>query len=314
MLSRVADALFWMGRYLERAEHIARLVDVGFHLELDLHGVMAAPPEMYWTSLGAILQQPMRAGEHNGRPPMTAMARWLMLDLENPGSIMACIHRARNNARSIRGAITSEMWRALNKLFWQLSEPELQAQAAESPADFCQAVAAGSHLFQGVADATLTHDESWHFIQLGKYLERADKVVRIVDIKYHLLRELTDPADLPLSNLLWAGVLRSCLAYEAYQRLYISRVEPERVVEFLLMHADFPRSARFCLERAAEALRGIQGGEEGPADRMVGRVLSDLRYGDMRQILSGNFRAFLEGVQIRCNQVSLAVQDHYALT
>jgi uncharacterized alpha-E superfamily protein len=314
MLSRVADALFWMSRYLERAEHVARLVDVGFHLELDLHGVMTAPPEMYWTSLLAIIQQPMPAATSNGKPPLLSVARWLMLDPENPNSIMTCIQRARNNARGIRGAISSDMWRALNKLYWQLGDPEFSTHAPESPADFCQTVVAGSHLFQGVCDATLTHDEGWHFIQLGKYMERADKVVRILDIKYHLLRELTDPADLPFSNLQWAGVLKSCLAYEAYQRLYISRVEPERVVEFLLLHPDFPRSARFCLERAADALRGIQGPEEGPADRLIGRVLSDLRYGDIQQILTGNFRAFLDGIQIRCNQASMAVKDHYALS
>jgi uncharacterized alpha-E superfamily protein len=312
MLSRVANALFWMSRYLERAEHVARLVDVGFHLELDLHGVMTGPPEMYWTSLVAILQQHVPA-HTEGASPQAPITRWLMLDLDNPSSIMSCIHRARNNARSIRGAISSEMWRALNKLYWELCDTELASQAAESPGDFCQAVAAGSHLFQGVCDATMTHDEGWQFMQLGKQLERADKIARILDIKYHLLQELTDPADQPLANLQWAGVLHSCLAYEAYQRLYISRVEPARVVEFLLLHPDFPRSVRFCLEHAALALRAIQGEGDTQADRLLGRVLSELRYGDLADILQGNFHAFLDGVLVRCNHVSKAVQEQYAL-
>jgi uncharacterized alpha-E superfamily protein len=313
MLSRVADALFWMNRYLERAEHIARLVDVGFHLELDLHGVMAGPPEMYWTSLLAILQQPAPVHIEPGTTPQAFITRWLLLDQDNPSSIMSCIYRARSNARSIRGTLSSGIWRALNNLYWQVSDPEFCRHVMESPGDFCQTVTAGGHLFQGVCDATMTHDEGWHFLQLGKYLERADKIVRIVDNKYHLLQELTNPVDLPLLNLQWAGVLRSCMAYEAYQRLYISRVEPECVVEFLLLHPSFPRSVRFCLEHAAEALRAIQGPEKSQADRLLGRVLSELRYGDLDEILAGNFRAFLEGILTRCNQISRAVKEQYAL-
>jgi uncharacterized alpha-E superfamily protein len=313
MLSRVAGALFWMSRYLERAEHIARLVDVGFHLELDLHGVMAGPPEMYRTSLLAILQQPIPPHVAAGSAPQASITRWLLLDLENPSSIMSCIYGARGNARSIRGTLSSGMWRALNKLYWQITDPEFSRHVLESPGEFCQLVTAGGHLFQGVTDATMTHDEGWQFLQLGKYLERADKIVRIVDNKYHLLLDLTDPVDLPLLNLQWAGVLRSCMAYEAYQRLYISRVEPEQVVEFLLLHPSFPRSVRFSLEHAAAALRAIQGPEESQADRLLGRVLSELRYGDLEQILGVNFRAFLEGILVRCNQISRAVQEQYAL-
>jgi uncharacterized alpha-E superfamily protein len=313
MLSRVADALFWMSRYLERVEHVARLVDVCFHLELDLHGVTAGPPEMSWTSLLAILQQPAPLQIPHSQTLHGFITRWLLVDLDNPGSIMTCIHRARNNARSIRGTITSGMWRALNTLYWEISDPDFCGRVGESPGDFCRAVAAGSQLFHGVADATLTHDEGWHFLQLGKYLERADKIVRIVDNKYHLLQDLSNPVDLPVLNLQWAGVLSSCLAYEAYQRLYISRVEPERVVEFLLLHASFPRSVRFCLEQAATALRAIQGPEESHADRLLGRVLSELRYGDVEQILAANFRVFLEGILVRCNQISRAVEEQFAL-
>jgi uncharacterized alpha-E superfamily protein len=313
MLSRVADALFWLNRYLERAEHIARLVDVGFHLELDLHGVMAGPPEMYWTSLLAILQQPPPGQPVAGQSSQATITRWLLLDVDNPNSILAYLRRARNNARSIRGSISSGMWRALNKLYWEVSDSEFCKHVTESPGDFCRAVATGGQQFQGVCDATMTHDEGWHFLQLGKYLERADKIVRILDNKYHLLQELTNPVDLPLLNLQWAGVLRSCQAYEAYQRLYISRVEPARVVEFLLLHPHFPRSARFCLEHASAALRAIQGAQESPAERLLGRVLSDLRYGDLEQILAGNFRALLEGILARCNQISQAVQEQYAL-
>lgn len=317
MLSRVADALFWMSRYLERAEHVARLLDVSFHVELDLSGVLTGPPELQWTSLGAILQQPLPHADPTASSPQSAISHWMTFDLSNPSSIMGCITRARDNARSIRGAITSEMWTELNKLYWQLRDPDFTRQVDESPHAFYEAVVCGSHLFQGVCDATLTHDEGWQFIQLGKYLERTEKTLRILDVKYHLLQDLTNPSDLPLCNLQWAAVLRSCLAYEAYQRLYVGRVEPEHVVEFLLVHEEFPRSVRFCLQTAARALAEIEGPSaehrRSRASRTLGRVLSDLQYAELDQVLDGDFHAFLGNVLDHCGQVSRAVQEQYTL-
>jgi uncharacterized alpha-E superfamily protein len=305
-----------MSRYLERAEHVARLLDVCFHLELDLHGMTAAPHELHWTALMATLQQVV-VPRPDAPSPQAAISAWLTFDRDNPTSIMSCVTRARNNARTIRGTINSEMWKELNKLYWQLSDEAFARLARESPHEFYQAVECGNHLFQGVCDATLTHDEGWQFIQLGKFLERADKTLRILDIQYHLLHELTNPNDLPLCNLQWAGVLRSCRAFEAYQKLYVGRVEPEHIVEFLLLDPDFPRSVRFCLEAAAEALARIErprpGQSVGRADRILGRVLSDLKFGEVDQLLQGDLHAFFGSVLERCAQVSRAVQDQYSL-
>ena len=313
MLSRVADALFWMSRYLERAEHIARLLDVYFHLELDLHGVTGAY-ELQWTSLATILQQRVPATGNDGRPPHAPLTDLLTFDVDNPGSILSSITRARANARSIRGRINAAVWKELNKLYWQISDPATIAQARESPHEFFQAVERGSHIVQGVCDATLTHDEGWQFIQVGKYMERADKTVRILDVQYHLLQGLTNPTDPSLSNLQWAGVLRSCDAYEAYQKLYVGRIEPDRVVEFLLLHPDFPRSVRFALEAVAAALASIEGaGSGGEAGRILGRVLGELRYGDIDEILCGDLHVFLTGLLDRCARASLVVQDQYSL-
>ncbi|MBY0526175.1 MAG: alpha-E domain-containing protein [Gemmataceae bacterium] len=318
MLSRVADALFWMSRYLERAEHIARLLDVCFHLEMDLRGVLAGLPELNWTSLAAILQQqPVPPHRFEGASPQAALSAWLTFDLQNPESIMSCVSRARYNARSIRGSINSEMWKELNKLYWQLCDPAFSNQARESPHEFYWAVECGSHLVQGVCDATLTHEEGWQFIQLGKFLERAGKTLRILDIQYQLLQELIDPGDRPLANLQWAAVLRSCRAYEAYQKLYVGRIEPEHVVDFLLLHAESPRSVRFSLESAAQALMAIEGASGGrghsKAVRLLGQVLSDLKFAELEQILKGDLHQFLSGVMDRCNQVSRAIQAQYSL-
>lgn len=316
MLSRVADALFWMSRYLERAEYVARLLDVCFHLEVDLRGVVAGPHELYWTSLAALLQQPAPPRQTGGSV-QGAVSEWFTFDLDNPSSIMSCLARSRLNARSIRDTISSEVWRELNTLYWQLQDGEFVRRARESPHDFYQAVESGSYALQGACDATMTHDIGWQFIQLGKYLERADKTLRILDTQYHLLRELHNPADLPLSNLQWGAVLRSCRAYEAHQRLYVGRVEPEQVVEFLLLNADFPRSVRFCLESAETALTAIEDlapvRRLSPAARLLGQVLGELRFCELGAVLEGDLHEFLGRILDRCMRVGLALHEQYSL-
>ena len=314
MLSRVADALFWMSRYLERAEHVARLLDVYFHLELDLHGIMGGAHELQWTSLATILQQRVPATRIEGRPPQAALTDLLTFDLDNPGSILCAVTRARANARGIRGRINASVWKELNKLYWHISDPATIAQARESPHEFFQAVERGSHMVQGVCDATLTHDEGWQFIQLGKYIERADKTLRILDVQYHLISGMVNPTDPSLSNLQWAGVLRSCQAFEAYQKLYVGRIEPDRVVDFLLLHPHFPRSVRFALEAVTTALQAIEGsGPGGKADQLLGRVLADLRYAEIGEILKGDLHVFLTGLLDRCARASMLVQEQYSL-
>jgi uncharacterized alpha-E superfamily protein len=315
MLSRVADAMFWMSRYLERADHVARAVNVTFQLDLDLHGVLANPAELEWNALVALLRQPSppcRTGEH----PVAAVQRWLLVDMANPGSVMGCMNRARNNARSVRGSISPPMWRELNKLHWRLTDAALQARVVDSPHDFCEEVQTGVLLFIGASEATLVHDEGWHFIQLGRYLERADKTLRILDAKFALL-ERSGTVDLPISNLQWGAVLKNCAAYEAYQRLTISRVEPERVVEFLLASADFPHAVRFCLGRVMHSLAAISG---RPADRcdddvsrLVGRLHGDLAYLDAATLEGERLHTFLGDAQARCARISQLLQQQYSL-
>ncbi len=315
MLSRVADALFWMSRYLERADHLARAVDVTFHLDLDLHGVLANPVELEWNALLTLLRQPPPPAA-DGEHPVAAVQRWLLLDMANSGSVMACVNRSRNNARSIRGSISPPMWRELNKLHWRLSDPSLQGRVAESPHDFCQEAQMGVLLFHGVCEATLTHDEGWHFIQLGRHLERADKILRILDSKFSLL-EQGDGVDLPIRALQWGAVLKNCAAYEAYQRLYISRVEPERVVEFLLVNPDFPHSVRFCLARIMESLTAISGRLPDRSDdevvRTVGRLLNDLVYLDGRSLDGERLHTFLGDALTRCARIGHLLHEQYAL-
>lgn len=345
MLSRVADALFWMSRYLERAEQIARLLDVSFHQELDLFGPGAETEELHdvLTILqaapgreagnAAVSNGAARNGTRNGAGPAADVPdeapehgsgvgdvfirHWLTFDLENPNSIVSCVNKARNNARSIRGTISTPMWRELNKLYWTLRDPEFSSRAMDSPHDFYGAVEEGSHLLQGACDATLVRDEGWQFIQLGKYLERADKTLRILDAKQQRLHQPVEAVELPFGHLRWAAVLKSCLGHEAYTRRFLSRVEPERVIEFLLLHGEFPRSVRFSLESAARALESLEGrpAERGElrADRILGRVISDLRFAEVETLLARGLHEYLQSVLENCWHAAAAVQREYAL-
>src|SRR5947209_7375902 len=306
MLSRVADALFWMSRYLERAEQAARLLDVAFHLDLDLAGVVGGGYDLHWAGVMATLQQPPNfADRYPGMPASRALMRWLGTDGENGNSIWACVTRARANARGVRGNLPNEVWRELNTLYWQLRDAEFSARAADSPSDYYAAVEAGSQAVQGACDALMARDEGWHFIQLGKYLERAEVTTRAVDVHHELLRGLTDEADEPLAHLHWAGALRACGAYHPYQRQHVGRVDPPRVVEFLLTQSAVPRSTRFCLDAAARALADIRGDGsrhgETRAERLLGRARSDLRYADLAGLIGPpGLHEFLNDLLGRC--------------
>ncbi|MGL4422395.1 MAG: alpha-E domain-containing protein, partial [Gemmataceae bacterium] len=270
-----------------------------------------------WQSNLEILQQQAPPALLTLADPAKGVAAWLAFDIDNPASIIACVNRARNNARSIRGTIGPDVWRALNNLYWQLRDPEFVNRAKESPHEYYQAVEAGSQLFQGVCDATLPHDEGWQFLRIGKYLERADKTIRILDTKERQLQRLSTDEDLPLVGLEWAGVLQSCRGYEAYQRLTIARVEDERVIDFLLLNRSFPRSVRFCLEEVHAALAGIEttAGYRGESavDMAIGRVLSDLRYTDIQTVFGPNFHDFMSGLLQKCSVVSRSIQERYSL-
>lgn len=315
MLSRVADALFWMSRYLERAEQVARSLDVTFHLELDLHGVTGSEEGEEWNYLFRSLNQtppPAKPGESYSY----TVLRWLTLDMSNQGSVMNCLNRSRNNARSIRDSISSEMWRSLNKLYWRLNDRDFQTQVTESLSEFCETVQNGTQLFHGVCDTTLTHDEGWHFIQLGRYLERAQHLLLVLKSQLDLA-PIEENGDTLFSNLHWAAVLKTCAAYDAYRRLYISRVDGERVLEFLLLNLDFPHSVRFCATTMMNSLTAISGElsyrSDNEALRHVGRLVNELTYLDNLEMSNAELKSLLSDCLNRCTLISRSMQKQYAL-
>lgn len=322
MLSRVADALFWMSRYIERSEHVARMLDVSFNLELDLSAVVSGNYDLHWMGLLNAMQQPVTVVEHYPHlQRRDALMHWYTFDGNNPHSITSCVTRSRANARGVRGSIPNEVWKELNKLYWQLRDDDFKKRFTEAPSEYYGAVEEGSHAVQGMCDALMAHDEGWQFIQLGKFLERFFITVRFIDVHNELLRELTDPADLPLANLHWAGVLRCCAGYHAYQRMYVGRVEPARALELLLLNPGVPRSARFCLEAALKSLGDMYGEgmmrrrAESKCERLLGKALSDLRYADLNALSAkpDGLHVFLTDLLDRCTEASMALQEMYSV-
>src|SRR5919199_3874632 len=263
MLSRVAENTFWMSRYLERAVAVVRLIDVLGHLELDA-GELDDRYEAFWIPL----LDPNRPDSFVSQdaPPSRAsqnVRRHLVFDERNPHSVVSCIARSRGAAREVRESISSEMWERLNSLHLSLLDPRLARLADEDSHAFFKRIHEEALLVFGLADCTLAHDEPWQFITLGKYLERAANAARVLTLESHLLRG-GDPLGGGGDDVVrWLAVLRSCGSAEAYARYYALRVEPARIVEFLVLNPLFPQSVRFSVDAAADALAAVTAGSRG---------------------------------------------------
>jgi uncharacterized alpha-E superfamily protein len=298
MLCRVAEQIFWTSRYVERAIAVSRLLDVTLHLELDAGDDETL--DLWQPLLGAGVAD-------DGAWSPTAVRRYLAFDLNNPTSVASCIRLARTAARGIRESISSEMWEQLNSLFLFLSEPDLQEHAEDDPHRVYKRVREGAQTFQGLAESTLAHGEDWQFLRLGMFLERATNVARVLTLQGHLLTPDTDMSRTD-ETVRWLAVLRSCGSAEAYARYYSLRVEPARVIEFLLLNALFPQSVRFSLNAAWDALSEIANdepaGEVNSAVRAMGRVRAIVEHSAVDEVLEAGLGATLDVVQRRIADVA----------
>ncbi len=318
MLSRVAENLYWMSRYVERVENVARLLDDGFHLELDAAGLTT--DEGRSSTLDSILtilacREAFDATKSEG--DREAVLRFLTFDRSSRHSLMTFIGRARENARGTQESLSSEAWSQINQLYLFLSGPRAQKRFQASPFRFYQRIKRDCILFDGLIDSTLPRSEVFHFLQVGRYLERVDQVSRILNVKLHALRSggpVTDPA---LHTVYWASLLRSCSAYEAYLRKRPDRIDAPSVVRYLVLDADFPRAMRFGVARCLESLREISGGDDDgygtEAERLLGRLDSELRYMDVGEIFDRGLSPFLTGVQEACGRIGAELQQAYFL-
>jgi uncharacterized alpha-E superfamily protein len=303
LLSRVADSLYWIGRYLERAEHTARLIDVRLDLGLDRK---SNADGWDFTPLYSMVKLESTAPAPTSP---TALSDALVFDAGNRSAVLACVTAARENAGQVREELSSDMWEQLNKLFLRLRQARAEGGWSARPHYIFRLVIDGIHLFQGVTDETMGHGEGWHYLRLGRFLERAAATAALVDL--HFRRESL----LPPSHVEWVGLLRSCSALEAYCRFYTADLRPERIAEFLLLNPEFPSSVRFAASRVESSLRAIAGmaggGSGGRAERLAGRLHASLDYGQVDEILSEDPHVFLETITRYCAQIHGAVYQTY---
>lgn len=308
MLSRVADSLYWMSRYLERAEHTARLMDVNLNLMLDESAINA---EQRWQRVLHALSHPGGA-EWQGDPYRLTQA--LTFDLGNKASIVSCIVGARENSRHVREQISTEQWHRLNSLYLYVTHPDVQQQQAEAlpteltqPTEFLQTVLEAVHQFQGVTDSTMSHGEGWQFIQVGRYIERATATAMLLEAYHSDLWQ--HPEQMPEGSeyLEWMGLLRSATAFEAYCKVYTADLTPDRILEFLLLDEKFPHSLRFAidsLQHALEAIHQESGKHRAEAlRRLGGRLQATLSYSSVDDILNQDVISYLRNIQQQCRAI-----------
>jgi uncharacterized alpha-E superfamily protein len=311
MLSRVADSIHWMGRYVERAENVARFVDVNLNLLLDSP---LGPEEGQWQPLVNTTGDHEAFAKRFGVATREGVIRFLTFDGENPNSILSCLRAARENARSIREIISSEMWEHLNACYLMVREAAAEPQGPSRPQAFYASVKEASHLFSGITDATMTHGEPWHFLHLGRMLERADKTSRMLDVKYYILLRSVADVGTPLDEIQWAAVLRSASAFEMYRKRH-GRIEPGRIVQFLLLDGEFPRSVRFCLSEGRNSVHAISGTPSGtyryPPEKLLGQLVSDLAYANVDEIIQWGLHEYLDDLQTKMNKGAHGVWETF---
>jgi uncharacterized alpha-E superfamily protein len=318
MLSRVAENLFWMSRYLERAENVARLLDIGLYLELDAGeqpgDVGSAPVEIALHILAC--REAFRSAHE--APERTAVLEFLTFERGNSQSILSMIARARENARGTQESIGVDAWRQANRLYLYLCSPKARRRFLSSPSSFYTTIKDSCILFDGLIQHTLPRDEVYHFLQLGRFLERAEVMGRILHAKCQTSKGSdVDGREIGLEVVRWAGLLRSCSAYGAYLRSERDRVEALGVIRFLVLDPDFPRAIRFCVARCRESLREIVGGDDdevaSEAERLLGRLESELRYIDVNEIFERGLLPFLDSIQTICRRVAQEIQRTFFL-
>ena len=303
MLSRVADSLYWMSRYLERAEHTARVLEVYQSEQLEEYGGDA---NRRWLSV--VDSVGLEAPDGLTEPEV---GHWLSFDISNQSSIVACVMGARDNARQVREQISSEMWEHLNRLFHSVRAASQTEDWSADQHEFLTAVKEGAHLFQGITDSTMNHGEGWQFIQLGRFIERAVSVGSLVDIHFRDYPPVGDDEEQP------AGIelLKSCTAFEAYCKVYTAEVKPLRIAEFLLLNPEFPHSVCFAIDQVEVALKALPQSADrrigGKALRLVGKLKATLSFSQMDEIMATGLHRFLKDVDGQCAQIHNAVHQIY---
>ena len=311
MLSRTADHLFWMARYTERAENTARMLDV--HVQTALLPQSIDDAEQGWRAVLGISELLYGYNQKYDTLTQKDVINFMVRDPSNPSSIASCLKQARENARAVRGALTTEAWEIQNAT-WIKMQGYLKTDALEqNPSDFFEWVKHRSHLSRGVTIGTMLKDEAFHFIRLGTFLERADNTARIIDVKFHGAKEATGKQSQQQSQQLspsllakdnkgqdnqiefyyWAAILRSVSGFEIYRKVYRDVITPERVAELLILRADMPRSLAACMDQVLSNLKHVHNDVSADTERFAGKLHADLKFSRIEEVLDAGLHDYL---------------------
>ncbi len=298
MLSRVADSIYWMNRCIERAENYARFMDVNISLSIDLPRDL---PEQ-WQPLVRVTGDDILFESQYGEYSREAVVEFLTFNRNNPNSILSCLTQARENARTVREIISSEMWRQINELY--LSVKDMTMKRHGNLSDLYRDIKNGTHLFNGIMDSTLMHNESYHFANLGRLLERADKTARIIDMKYFYLLPRIEDVGTAIDLLQWSALLKSTSAYEVYRKKY-GGMDFRNILELLVFDREFPRAIHFSLLEADRSLHAISGAPVGAfgnaAEKELGKIIARFSFNDVDDVVHHGLHEYLDDFQVRLN-------------
>lgn len=310
MLSRVADSVYWLSRYVERAENVARFIDVNYNITLGELDVL----QNQWAPLIFTTGDVESYNKKHDEFSRESVLEFLLFDRDNPNSILSCASAARENARTIRETIPSVVWEQLNKFYILVKSAVTSKDVLEQPQEFCERVRLASHLLVGATDATMSHDEAWHFSRVGRLIERADKTSRIVDVQYFLLLPHAHDVGTALDAVRWSALLHSASAFVMYRREH-GKIEPKRVADFLILNRDFPRAMHFCVNKALESIRWITGSSVGTfqntAEQKMGQLCSNMDYISIDDVIQQGLHEYIDGFQTQLNSIGIAIRDEF---
>ena len=304
MLSRTADHLFWMSRYTERAENTARMLDVNYQTSLLPQSASSA--QAGWEGLLSISElKPAFIKQYGAKVVPRDVMDFMVCDEKNSSSIVSCLKNARENARAVRGTLTTEVWETENQTYLEVLRMLKNGDFESDPSRFFEWVKFRSHLSRGVTAGTMLQDEAFHFLRLGTFLERADNTARLVDVKFHAANKELSPGgtDEDFDFYHWSSILRSVSGFEIYRRVYRDVIKPERVAELLILRADMPRSLLGCLNEFMNNLAMVTSDNASETQRRAGKLRSELQFARIDEILANGLHAFLTQFLDRVNEI-----------
>jgi uncharacterized alpha-E superfamily protein len=313
MLSRTADHLFWMARYMERAENTARMLDVNY--QTSLLPQSEAMAEQGWRGLLSISELTWDFSQKYDKVEARNVMNFMVRDEGNPSSITCCLRAARENARAVRGALTTEVWETQNQTWLEFNRLLADSAFERDPSAFFEWVKSRSHLSRGVTVGTMPVDEALYFLRIGTFLERADNTARLLDVKFHALAgdyfgsAAKDSQEVDFYH--WSAILRSVSGFEIYRKVYRNVIRPERVAELLILRPDMPRSLAACMNEVVANLEHVANQQSSETLRRAGRLRSDLRYGRIDEILATGLHAYLSQFLDRVGDLGVGISRDF---